>query len=89
MIVILCENDWEAHDKFDLFMQVLQDNEGDSITRVWPECCCVETDSDLKYMFVDYRMEPIFEARGCDIIDEDDFLYGLDEMYELVEKARF
>lgn len=88
MIVILCESDEKAHDKFDLFMQVLIDNECDSITRIWPECCAVETDSDLKYIFVDHRMEPLFEKMGADIIDEDDFLFGLDEMYTL-ERVRF
>lgn len=83
MIVILCDSDQEACDKFDLFMQILIDNEAWSITRIWPECNCVETDSDLRYIFVDYRMEPIFEKMGADIIDEDEFLFGIEEMYQL------
>lgn len=83
MIVILCDSEKEACEKFDLFIMVLEENEPWCITRSWPECNCVETDSDLKYLFIDYRYGPFFEKRGEDVIDEDEFLFGIDEMYEI------
>ena len=88
MIVILCKNVWDAANAFNLFKNLLINN-GDCITRVWDACNCVETDSDLKYIFIDYRMEPFFENIGADIMDEDEFLFGVEEMYNIVEYGRF
>lgn len=88
MIAILCKDMWRAKQAFELFMQVLMDNEPYSITRVWSECNCVETDSDLKYIFIDYRMEPMFQKMKADIINEDEFLFGIEDVFE-IEMGRF
>lgn len=83
MIAIMCKDVWAARECFEIFMQVLMDLEPYSITRVWAECNCVETDSDLKYIFADYRMEPVFEKMKADIIDEEDFLFGIEDVFEI------
>lgn len=81
MITILCKSYELAKVAFSLFMNILEGGEvREDVTRVWPECLCVETDSDLKYLFTDYRMEGLFEKIGADIIDEEEFLFGIEEM---------
>lgn len=81
MITILCSSYEVAKAAFRLFMNVLEHMEiKEDITNVWSECLCVETDCNLRYIFTDYRMEGVFEKIGADIIDENEFLQGLDEM---------
>lgn len=79
MIVILCNSFYEAIDSFDIFMEFLNENTPWSIKRVFESSYCVETDDDLKYVFVDYRFESLFDKADC--IDVDQFFEGIGEYY--------
>ena len=81
MIAILCDSYDRAKELFEMFMNILRFEGLGTIARTWPHCLCVETDSDLRYIFTDYHYEGVFENLKADIMDEDDFLFGLDELY--------
>ena len=82
MIVVLCNSFEEAKDSFAKFMDFLEFYEPQSITRVFESSYCVDTDDDLRYVFVDYRFGPLFENLGdSDEIWEDEFFCGLYDYY--------
>lgn len=82
MIVILCNSFDEAKDGFARFMDFLEAYEPLSISKVFEYSYCVETDDNLRYIFVDYRFKPLFH-RFCrsDEIDMEEFFEGLVEYY--------
>ena len=67
MIVILCDSYNDARMAFLTFLDFIQEN-GIIINEVYRHCLCVETDDDLRYIFVDYRMEDQFKKMNPDII---------------------
>lgn len=77
MIVILCNSFQDAKDAFDIFMQFLEDYEPFSIQKELKSSYAVETDEDLRYIFVDYRMEHLFDKMTPDILWVDEFFEGL------------
>lgn len=82
MIVILCQSFEDAKEAFGLFMQYLLEYEPWSILNFWNACYCVETDENLRYIFVDYRMEHAFDNCRPDIVWEGDFFAEFDrEIY--------
>lgn len=85
MIVILCES-WKAACKaYSLFLNFLEDNEPWSIKTIYNHTNCVETDDDLRYIFVDYRMQNVFNDLRPDIIYAQDFFEGISYYYDYYE----
>lgn len=81
MIVILCPCCQDALDSFDVFMDFLETFEPFSIQQVFEDSSCVETDDDLRYLFVDYRLEHLFQKSETDFVDMDEFFEGINEFY--------
>ncbi len=81
MIVVLCESFQDAQDAFDIFVQFLEEVEPFSILEVYENCLCVDTDDDLRYVFVDYHLEHEFDKLTLDILDADEFFEGLEDYY--------
>lgn len=82
MIVVLCNSFKEAQDAFADFMDFLETYEPLAISKVFEYSYCVETDDDLRYIFVDYRFENMFKKFDrSDYVDKDEFFEGLDEYY--------
>lgn len=79
MIVILCESFQDAINSFRYFLHFLEDNEPWSILQVWEKCQCVETDENLRYIFVDYRFEHAFDNCHPDIVDAGNFFGNIGE----------
>lgn len=76
MIVILCDDFYQAVDRFYQFLEYLYIMECGEIRTVYEHAYCVETYSDLKYVFVDYRMADCFDNRA-DLIGEAEFFENL------------
>lgn len=81
MILILCKSYKNACKAFRLFIEFLEDNEPWSIRKLFLHENCVETDDDLRYMFIDYRFENILDKIKPDIIDVQDFFEEINELY--------
>lgn len=81
MIVVLCRSFEDAKEAFSSFMQYLLEYEPWSILNFWNDCYCVETDENLRYIFVDYRMEHVFDNCRPDIVLEGDFFAGIGEWF--------
>lgn len=77
MILILCNSYREACKAFRLFLDILDDNEPWSIQNLFEEENCVETDDDLRYMFIDRRVVHVFDRMRPDVEDLSDFLKSL------------
>lgn len=82
MIVVLCSSYEEAVHCFYIFLEFLEENFPWNIKRVFNVANCIETDDDLKYVFVDYRFEKLFDKADC--INVDEFYEGIDD-YEGIE----
>lgn len=63
-------------------MDFLETYEPLSISKVFEYSYCVETNDDLRYIFVDYRFKPLFHG-FCkpDEIDMEEFFEGIVEYY--------
>lgn len=85
MIVVLCDSFQDAQDAFDVFVQFLEEVEPFSILEVYENCLCVDTDDDLRYVFVDYHLANEFSKMTPDILDADEFFEGLVEYYGWVQ----
>lgn len=70
MIAVLCPSFYDAKQNFYQFLSMLNSWE---IEKVFYHSYCVETDENLRYIFVDYRMRKIFEEIRSDIISVDEF----------------
>lgn len=77
MIVVLCDSDENARYDYKLFLRYLRNAEPGSIRKRYDACLCVETDSDLRYIFVDYRMGGVFRKMTLDLVDEYSFFDAL------------
>lgn len=81
MIVVLCETFREAQDSFYEFVDSLRDSGEWQIKEVWPSEYCVETDEDLRYIFIDKGCKHIFDSLFgelyLDFVDKDAFFYTL------------
>lgn len=76
MIVILCEDFYEAMNAFKIFVRCIEDL--GIVKKIYKGTECVETDDDLKYIFIDYRMRKNFVEFTEDFIDESDFFEDFD-----------
>lgn len=83
MIVILCNSFKEAQNDFNSFMDFLNTFEPFSISKVFEHSYCVETDDDLRYIFVDYRFKSLASKFDdvIDYVDSDEFFEGIEEYY--------
>lgn len=82
MIVILCNSFEEAQDGYDMFVSFLEENEPWYIRTTYDASYCVETDDDLRYIFVDYRFEALFKTfDNPDVIEMDEFFEGISDLY--------
>lgn len=82
MIVVLCNSFDEAKEGFFRFMDFLETYEPLSISNVFEYSYCVETDDDLRYIFVDYRFRNLFHSFDSpDIVEMDEFFEGINEFY--------
>ena len=74
MIVILCDTFDDAIDSFDIFVSYLEEHDPWCIRKVYEPSYCVETNDDLRYIFVDFRMVKYFHFT--------DDIYGVDEFFD-------
>lgn len=83
MIVVLCDSFEDAQDGYDIFVSFLEDIDPFLIKKTCNASYCVETDDDLRYIFVDYRFRPLFQKfeEPVDEIDLDRFLNDIEEIY--------
>lgn len=81
MIVVLCKSFKIARKAFETFVDFLKDNEPWSIVKIYDCSNCVETDDDLRYVFVDSRYENVFDRSKPDVIWVSEFFEGIDEFY--------
>lgn len=82
MIVILCDSFTDAQEAYDIFVNYLEEMIPFCIRRTYKHCCCVETDDDLRYIFIDHRFVKIFRSITPDILDIDEFFDGIPGFYE-------
>lgn len=83
MIVILCNSFEEVQDGYDAFVSFLEEYEPFSIKETHNAAYCVDTDDDLRYVFIDYRFEKMFYRfnEPVDTIELEEFFEGIDEFY--------
>lgn len=74
MIVVLCPTFKDAMRSFYRYVYDLRDYMGEwSIKRLFLSEYCVETDDDLRYIFIDKRYEKEFKNMRADFITMDKF----------------
>lgn len=81
MIIVLCDSFQTAQNAYNYFVTFLEKNEPFSIKKTYNAAYCIETDDDLRYVFVDHRMRNIFRDMTPDYIDMVEFFEGLDSYY--------
>lgn len=79
MIIILCETFWDAKDAFDLFMEYLNYYAPLEIQRVFEDAFSVETDNDLRYIFIDKRYLKFYEHVKPDVLTVEEFFEYLED----------
>lgn len=77
MIVVLCESFRKAQDTFYEFVDALRDSGEWVIKEVWPSEYCVETDDDLRYIFIDEMYGHLFNPYKTDFVGADELFYTL------------
>lgn len=78
MIVVLCDSFENAKEAFEIFLDYLY-WECYPIKQKFETCYCVETDEDLRYIFIDYRMRNIFKSMTPDFLDVEEFFEGFQD----------
>lgn len=81
MIVILCKSFKSACQAFQLFLEFLVDNEPWSIRNRFESVNCIETNDDLRYIFIDSRCAGVFEPITVDILTVQEFFEGINDFY--------
>lgn len=81
MIVILCSSFYRAVEAYQEFLDFIEWFDPYLIKKNYPHSYCIETVEDLRYIFVDYRMEDLFIKMKADIVDEDEFFQDMDILY--------
>lgn len=77
MILVLCDSLLEAMDSFDMFVGYLEENEPWSIKEVWVNEFCVETDENLRYIFINRRFQSFYEYLRPDVIERRELQYWM------------
>lgn len=73
MIVVLCETFEEAQLSYHVYLDYLSEVMPWVIKRIFGKCFCVETDDNLRYIFIHKGFSSVFEKLNPDFIDRDDF----------------
>lgn len=81
MIVILCDSFEFVKECFAFFMDYLEKCEPNSITKVYEYSYGLETSEHIRYIFVDHRMEHLFDSMKPNYIDQASFFEGIDMGY--------
>lgn len=82
MMVVLCDSFDDARYAFSEFMDFLETFDPFLIEKVYEFSYCVETVEGIRYIFVDYRFEPMFNKMGnADCIGADEFFEDFGEPY--------
>lgn len=81
MIVVLCDSFEEAVSAFKIFLDFLLNNEPWHRLKIFDYANMVETDDNLRYIFVSYEYSETFKNMKPDLVDLYDFLNGIDEFY--------
>lgn len=89
IIVVLCDSFYAAMAAYDIFIEYLKIVEPFSIRKEYKECYCVETDDDLRYIFVDYRMKNVFKNMTPDYLDVAEFFEGVPGFHDDCESISF
>lgn len=79
MIVVLCDDWWEAQQCYHAFINFGREVEPGWIVERDPYTLMVTTDNGLQYIFVDYRIENVFR----DFHDPKYELIGSDRFFEI------
>lgn len=79
MIIVLCNSFEEAVLSYEIFLEFLDENEPWHIKKIYDAAYCVETDDDLKYVFLDYRLGGLFSEEDC--VDVNSFFDGINSFY--------
>lgn len=82
MIIIFCDSFEDAQFAYEAFIDFLEEYEPYRIKKAYDAAYCVETDDDLRFIFVDYRFKPLFHT-FCrpDEISDIDFFKDIDKYY--------
>lgn len=84
MIVILCNSWQDAKDAYDCFIDFLERCVSYCIRKTYNSSCCIETDDDLRYIFVDHRFKNLFyKIDKPDTLDVVEFFEGIEDFYGL------
>lgn len=81
MIVVLCDSFEQAVDAYECFVGYLEANMPWCILNIWNASQCVETDENLRYIFVDRRFGGLFWKTRPDIIGVQEFFKNMEELY--------
>lgn len=84
MIVVLCSSFEEAQFAYGVFVEFLDGNYPWNIKHCHDAAYCVETDDNLKYVFVDYRFERLFNK--SDVVDVDELFEGITQWINYPER---
>ena len=87
MIVVLCKSFKSARKAFETFVEFLKDNEPWSIIKIYDCSNSVETDDDLRYVFIDSRYQHVFDQSRPDILWVSEFFEGVNEFYYYGEEV--
>lgn len=85
MVVIYCQNYQQAEQDFYYFLSILQQEESWTINQVFDNQLCVETDDDLRYLFVDpYLFTKYYNnEKENDIVEAEEFFDYIHNWYGL------
>lgn len=81
MVVVICNSFYDAKENYKNFLELIP-LKGDIIERRWDACNCVETDDNMRYIFVDPKIANTFDQKQNDFIGEDLF-FRLECMYDI------
>lgn len=85
MIVILCDSFQDAQDSYWLFLEYIEETMPSySIIRAIDAALLIDTDDDIRYMFVSWRYQgSLFEDQNVEFIEKEVFFEDLysDEKY--------
>lgn len=76
MVVVLCDSFEDAVDAFHDYLDYIREETADVIVEIWEDCNCVETDDDMRYIFIDKRFKGVFDKNN-DVIFYNEFSISL------------
>lgn len=83
MVVILCDSDRDAKNAFLEYLDILEYYDCTLIKNVYYSSYCIDTDEDLRYVFIYWRFRDLFKDSDPDYIWQGDFFENLRDYYEM------